>query len=331
LGVPLTNPRSLAIFWVVLIALVVGSQVLRYWGDPHPFGYLPGINDLLRIQLFQLPGTHINGLPALIPGPGDMLTAAHVLVLVAVIFIVGVAGAGVGLARGFDILDYRVKTADKLPPTLPDRLIPMIEARVAALRQPRPKRKPGNPIDGLLIGVNIVLALVIVAIVAFYVVPSYSGVAAVDQAVKATQIAALATATTPAGAATSTGPSAADALAAMLAALPKGDATRGQGLTTTNACVACHIQGTTGPGWLPTAENATPKGEGIATRAQHRFKDPGYTGVASSADGYLLESIITPNAFIVPGFPSGVMPQNFGTVLKPQDLADIIAYLNTLK
>ena len=331
LGVPLTNPRSLAIFWIVLVLLIVGSQVLRYWGDPRPFGYLPGINDLLRIELFTLPGTHINGLPALIPGPGDTLTAAHVLVLAAVVFIVGVIGAGFGLARGFGLFDHTVKRADKLPPTLPDKLIPMVEARIAALRQPRPKRKPGNPIDGLLIGLNIVLALVIVGVVAFYIVPAYSGVAAVDQAVKATQIAALVTATVPAGAATGTGPSPADALAAALAKLPKGDATRGQGLTTTSGCVACHIQAPLGPGWLATADNATPKGEGIGTRAQHRFKDAGYTGVATSADGYLLESIKTPNAYVVPGFQPNIMPQDFGTRLKPQDLADVIAYLDTLK
>jgi len=332
LGVPLTNPRSLAIFWVVLVFLIVGSQVLRYWGDPRPFGYLPGIRDLLKIQLFTLPGTHINGLPALIPGPGDPLTAAHVLVLVAVVFIVGTAGAGVGLARGFGILDNTVKRADKLPSTLPDKLIPMVEARIAALRQPRPKRLPGNPIDGILIAVNVLLALIIVGVVAFYIVPSYSGVAAVDQSVKATQIAALASPTPPPGAPTGAGPSPADALAAQLAALPKGDATRGQNLTvTTYACVACHIQAPVGPGWLATADNATPKGEGIGTRAQHRYKDSGYTGVAASADGYLLESIIKPNAFVVTGFQPNIMPQDFGTRMKPQDLADVIAYLNTLK
>ena len=331
LGVPLTNPRSLAIFWVALILLVVGLQVLRYWGDPHPFGYLPGINDLLHMELFTLPGTHIAGLPSIIAGPGDPLTAAHVLVLAAVVFIVGSLGAGIGLARGFGLLDHTVQNADKLPPTFPDRLIPMVEARIAGLRQPRPKRKPGNPIDGFLVALNVLLALVIVGIVAFYIVPSYSGVAAVDNSVKATQLAALATATPPPGAATSTGPSAADALAAELAALPKGDATRGQGLTTTNACVACHIQAPVGPGWLATADNATPKGEGIGTRAQHRFTDAGYTGVATSADGYLLESITNPNAYVVSGFTANIMPQDFGTKLQKQDLADIIAYLDTLK
>ncbi len=152
-----------------------------------------------------------------------------------------------------------------------------------------------------------------------------------DDAVKATQIAALASPTPPPGAPTQSGASPSDALAAQLAALPKGDAARGESLTTANACVACHIQAPVGPGWLATAANATPAGEGIGTRAQHRFTDAGYTGVAKSADAYLLESIIKPNAFIVNGFTSGTMPQTFGATLKPQDLADIIAYLDTLK
>ena len=62
------------------------------------------------------------------------------------------------------------------------------------------------------------------------------------------------------------------------------------------------------------------------------LKDPDYTGAATSAEGYLLESIIEPDAYLVPGFNSQFpMPSNFGKKLHPQDLADIIAYLDTLK
>ena len=328
LGIPLTNPRSLAIFWIVLLLLIVGLQVLRYWGDARPFGYLPALADLPGLVIFKLPGDHIAGLPPFIAGPGDPVTAAQLLVLVLVVSVGAVAAMGAGLAMGFGRLDHTIKTADKLPPTLPDKLIPMVEKRIQSLRQPRPKRLPGNPIDGFLIGVNVLLVLVIAGIVAFYIVPSYTGVAAVDQAVKATQIAALAS---PTPIPTSGGPSPADQLAQTLAALPKGDATRGQSLTVSNACTACHITAAVGPGLLASADNAPPKGEGVATRAQHRFKDPGYNGAATSADGYLLESIIAPNAYIVPGFQANIMPQDFGKRLAPQDLADIIAYLNTLK
>src|SRR5579859_472039 len=123
-----------------------------------------------------------------------------------------------------------------------------------------------------------------------------------------------------------------------LAALPKtGDASHGQALTVANDCVLCHMDPRCvncgdAPGWLPNSTDATPPNEGIATRAQDRFKDPDYTGAATSADGYLLESIIEPNAYVVHGFqiPS-IMPSSFGKKLSPQDLADIIAYLDTLK
>jgi hypothetical protein len=337
LGIPLSNSRSLAIFWIVLALLVLGLQVLRYWGDPRPFGYLPGLDSLLGMKVFQLPGSHIPNLPPFIAGPGDWATAAQMLVLVLVVSVGAVIGTGVGLARGFDRLDHTVKNAGKLPPTLPDKLIPMVEQRIESLRQPRPKRLPGNPIDGFLIGLNVLLFLVIAAIVAFYVVPSYTGVAAVDTAVKATQIAALAS-PTPLATSTPGGPSPADQLAQRLAALPKGDAGHGQGLTVSSGCTACHIsQGgapTLGPNWMPAPEN---NNQGIGTRAQHRSTEPGYSGVAKSSDGYLLESIVTPDAYIVPGnanyAPGGksIMPHTFGQSLLPQDLADLIAYLDTLK
>src|SRR5579859_2989716 len=120
-----------------------------------------------------------------------------------------------------------------------------------------------------------------------------------------------------------------------LAALPKtADASSGQALTVANGCTTCHmgVPFTRAPGWLPNSSGATPPNEGIATRAQHRFTDPDYTGAATSADGYLLESIIEPNAYVVTGFDNpSQMPPNFGKKLHPQDLADIIAYLDTLK
>jgi mono/diheme cytochrome c family protein len=49
----------------------------------------------------------------------------------------------------------------------------------------------------------------------------------------------------------------------------------------------------------------------------------GYTG-----ESYLAESIINPNHYAVPDF-NPVMPQNFGTRITPQQLADLIAYLHT--
>lgn len=51
------------------------------------------------------------------------------------------------------------------------------------------------------------------------------------------------------------------------------------------------------------------------------------------AEAYIHESIVNPNAFIAPGdppYPPGLMPQNWGDVLTPQELDDVIAYVLSL-
>ncbi|HNB35970.1 MAG TPA: hydrogenase iron-sulfur subunit [Anaerolineales bacterium] len=61
---------------------------------------------------------------------------------------------------------------------------------------------------------------------------------------------------------------------------------------------------------------------GIATRAGERV--PGLT-----AEEYLYQSIVDPNAYVVSGYPSGQMIQNFGTLLTEEEIQDIIAFLMT--
>jgi mono/diheme cytochrome c family protein len=46
-----------------------------------------------------------------------------------------------------------------------------------------------------------------------------------------------------------------------------------------------------------------------------------------SAREYLRESIETPNAFVVEGFPPGVMPQTFKQTLKPEEIDAILDYI----
>ena len=41
------------------------------------------------------------------------------------------------------------------------------------------------------------------------------------------------------------------------------------------------------------------------------------------------ESILAPNAYISPGYPANAMPQNFGERLDLQQLADLVAYLES--
>ena len=74
----------------------------------------------------------------------------------------------------------------------------------------------------------------------------------------------------------------------------------------------------------------------------HTLKDAGSTGtvgpkldnVAADAktagkalEAFVKESIEDPNAYVVPGFPKGVMPPDFTTTLTAQQIADLVAYI----
>jgi cytochrome c553 len=88
-------------------------------------------------------------------------------------------------------------------------------------------------------------------------------------------------------------------------------------------CVTCHtLDGTVLVG---------PSFKGVATHAQAVINEPGYTGEATTAEGYLKESIINPNVYLNPGFAAGVMYQNYGTELSEQEINDLVAYLLTLQ
>jgi cytochrome c2 len=63
---------------------------------------------------------------------------------------------------------------------------------------------------------------------------------------------------------------------------------------------------------------------GIADRAGERI--PGLT-----AEEYLRQSIVDPNAFVVSGYPEGQMIQNFGTILTEEQINDLIAFLMTME
>jgi mono/diheme cytochrome c family protein len=55
-------------------------------------------------------------------------------------------------------------------------------------------------------------------------------------------------------------------------------------------------------------------------------RKPGY-----SARAYIYESITEPGAFVVPSYQDGLMPPNFKEILSAQQIADLVAYLETLK
>jgi len=108
--------------------------------------------------------------------------------------------------------------------------------------------------------------------------------------------------------------------------LPQGDAKAGEALATTLACTACHITATTGPAWLPQ-----PGQPGIGERAAARITQPDYTGKAKTPEQYLFESIAASNTYVVPGFTANVMPPNYANTLTEQNMADLIAYLTSIR
>jgi len=109
--------------------------------------------------------------------------------------------------------------------------------------------------------------------------------------------------------------------------LPQGDVQRGKALAEGGlGCSGCHILAPVGPAWI--ASGTEP---GIGTRAGQRFQAAGYSGKATSAEQYLFESVVAPNAYIEAGFQANIMPLNFADRLSSQDMADLIAYMLSLK
>jgi cytochrome c oxidase subunit 2 len=69
--------------------------------------------------------------------------------------------------------------------------------------------------------------------------------------------------------------------------------------------------------------------------ACHTLSDAGTTGavgpklngIAAKGAAFIKQSIEDPNAVITPGFPKGVMPQDFKTRLGPQKVDSLVKYL----
>jgi hypothetical protein len=101
--------------------------------------------------------------------------------------------------------------------------------------------------------------------------------------------------------------------------LATGNAAAGEGKYTVLGCIGCH-----------SLTRVAPSTEGTYTRVMDiRLKDAANRG--KSADVYLAESIIQPDVYVVSEYALGIMPQDFGTRITAQDLADLVAYLKTQK
>lgn len=88
-------------------------------------------------------------------------------------------------------------------------------------------------------------------------------------------------------------------------------------------CTTCHRVGAVGA--------RAPDIAGIGSRAAQRIREVGYTGKATSAEGYLRESLEDPCAYVVKGYDC-IMPviNQPPTNLSPVEMALVIAYLQSL-
>lgn len=81
-------------------------------------------------------------------------------------------------------------------------------------------------------------------------------------------------------------------------------------------CVGCHNG------------QSAPQVQGTWTRTHdERLQDPALAGY--SVTRYLVESIVHPNAYIAPDYVANLMPDNYGKRLNAQQLADLVAYLES--
>ncbi len=91
-------------------------------------------------------------------------------------------------------------------------------------------------------------------------------------------------------------------------------------------CVACH----TIPGIPGAVGTIGPKLE-EGTNAPLRIKDPAYKGTAKSTPEYIMESVVTPSAYVVKGFPDNTMPKVFGQKLSAGAIKKIVDYLSKVQ
>jgi hypothetical protein len=87
-------------------------------------------------------------------------------------------------------------------------------------------------------------------------------------------------------------------------------------------CAVCHtvpgIQGADGRVGPPLILGIT---------GPTRLTDPAYRGHAKTVHDYVIESVIEPGVFVVPGYPAGTMPIQYGAKLSALALEKIASYL----
>lgn len=89
-----------------------------------------------------------------------------------------------------------------------------------------------------------------------------------------------------------------------------------------SGCAVCH----TIPG-IDAAEGREGPRLDLGIIGPKRLADPNYQGTATTVREYILESILNPRAYVVPGYPDRVMPRWYGKKLNAKALDRIASYL----
>ncbi len=98
---------------------------------------------------------------------------------------------------------------------------------------------------------------------------------------------------------------------------PTGNPTAGKAVFASSGCAGCHTfaaagaTGKVGPDLDSLTAEAAKAGEPL--------------------EAFIKESIVSPEAYIAPGYTGGIMPATFGSSLTAQQLADLVAFLNQSK
>lgn len=87
-------------------------------------------------------------------------------------------------------------------------------------------------------------------------------------------------------------------------------------------CPVCH----TIPG-IQGAEGHLGPALVLGSTGPQRLADPKYKGAAKTVREYVIESILSPGAYVVPGYPDWTMPRWYGQKLSAKALDNIAAYL----
>lgn len=118
--------------------------------------------------------------------------------------------------------------------------------------------------------------------------------------------------------------------ALAIPAVFNGDAGRGAVLFKSLPCTSCHVR-------VKQGRMIAPELTTIAADAEEIILRPDYHGRAKSAPAYIFESVVDPNAYVLPPYNlltrdgTSLMPKDFAEQLTPAQLQDLVAYLMTLR